>query len=142
MTVWVIKHLLIGSSLYFKTRLKLSKLRLLTLYLNLIEYLQKQSCVQNYIDFRSRCFLNVNNVDGKNYRRTYSAVFPHLWTASAFKGAFGERLFMPNLHRHYRYFLLLAFSLDIIISCLCVFGDFSRHLSDSDLLCLNCCHRR
>ena len=67
---------------------------------------------------RLRCFLNVNNVDVKNYRRTYSAVFPHLWTASAFKGAFGERLFMPNLHRHYRYFLLLAFSLEIIISLL------------------------
>ena len=42
-------------------------------------------------------------VDGDTWR-TYSAVFAHLWTASAFKGAFGERLFMPNLHRHYRFF--------------------------------------
>ena len=33
---------------------------------------------------------------------SYASVFTHLWTASAFKGAFGERLFMPNLHRHYR----------------------------------------
>ena len=41
-------------------------------------------------------------VDGDTWR-TYSAVFAHLWTASAFKGAFGERLFMPNLHRHYRF---------------------------------------
>jgi len=40
-------------------------------------------------------------VDGDTWR-TYSTVFSHIWTASAFKGAFGERLFMPNLHRHYR----------------------------------------
>ena len=40
-------------------------------------------------------------VDGDVWR-TYSAVFSHVWTASAYKGAFGERLFMPNLHRHYR----------------------------------------
>ena len=40
-------------------------------------------------------------VDGDKWRML-SAVFSHIWTASAFKGAFGERLFMPNLHRHYR----------------------------------------
>ena len=32
----------------------------------------------------------------------YSRLFPGgVWTASAFKGAFGERLFMPNMLRHY-----------------------------------------
>lgn len=32
----------------------------------------------------------------------YSATFSNMWVASAFKGAFGERLFMPNMLRHYR----------------------------------------
>ena len=32
----------------------------------------------------------------------YSNTFNYIWGASAFKGAFGERLFMPNILRHYR----------------------------------------
>ena len=40
-------------------------------------------------------------VDGDTWRK-YSNLFPHLWAASAFKGAFGERLFIPNVLRHYR----------------------------------------
>lgn len=30
----------------------------------------------------------------------YAAVFPRVWAASAFKGAFGEHLFVPNIKRH------------------------------------------
>jgi len=30
----------------------------------------------------------------------FAAVFPHVWAASAFKGAFGERLYMVNVQRH------------------------------------------
>lgn len=30
----------------------------------------------------------------------YQIVFPHAWTASAFKGAFGETLYIPNVKRH------------------------------------------
>ena len=30
----------------------------------------------------------------------YGEVFPHIWAASAFKGAFGERLFGVNVQRH------------------------------------------
>ncbi|XP_028133083.1 hexosaminidase D-like [Diabrotica virgifera virgifera] len=30
----------------------------------------------------------------------YAAVFPTAWTASAFKGAFGETLYVPNARRH------------------------------------------
>ncbi|XP_050547606.1 hexosaminidase D-like isoform X4 [Daktulosphaira vitifoliae] len=30
----------------------------------------------------------------------YQAVFPHAWTSSAFKGAFGETLYVPNVKRH------------------------------------------
>ena len=33
---------------------------------------------------------------------SYSANFEYMWAASAFKGAFGERLFIPNILRHYR----------------------------------------
>lgn len=33
---------------------------------------------------------------------TYSSQFDYIWGASAFKGAFGERIFMPNILRHYR----------------------------------------
>lgn len=40
-------------------------------------------------------------VDGPIWA-SYSANFENLWAASAFKGAFGERLFMPNILRHYR----------------------------------------
>ena len=31
---------------------------------------------------------------------TYAEVFPHLWTASAYKGAFGEQLYIVNVARH------------------------------------------
>lgn len=30
----------------------------------------------------------------------FAAVFPYVWTASAFKGAFGETLYIPNVKRH------------------------------------------
>ena len=30
----------------------------------------------------------------------YAAVFPRIWSASAFKGAFGETLYIPNAKRH------------------------------------------
>ncbi|XP_066996937.2 hexosaminidase D [Anabrus simplex] len=30
----------------------------------------------------------------------YAAVFPRVWSASAFKGAFGETLYIPNVKRH------------------------------------------
>jgi len=30
----------------------------------------------------------------------YQIVFPNAWTASAFKGAFGETLYIPNVKRH------------------------------------------
>jgi len=30
----------------------------------------------------------------------YQIVFPYAWTASAFKGAFGETLYIPNVKRH------------------------------------------
>ncbi|XP_014275818.1 hexosaminidase D isoform X1 [Halyomorpha halys] len=30
----------------------------------------------------------------------YAAVFPRVWAASAFKGAFGETLYVPNVKRH------------------------------------------
>ena len=39
-------------------------------------------------------------LDGETWRK-YSNLFPHLWVASAYKGAFGERLFIPNMLRHY-----------------------------------------
>jgi len=39
-------------------------------------------------------------VDGNTWKK-YSNLFPHIWAASAFKGAFGERLFIPNVLRHY-----------------------------------------
>ena len=41
-------------------------------------------------------------IDGPTWA-SYSASFDYIWAASAFKGAFGERLFMPNILRHYRY---------------------------------------
>ena len=31
---------------------------------------------------------------------SYSQVFEHVWSASAFKGAFGERMFSVNIQRH------------------------------------------
>ena len=31
---------------------------------------------------------------------TFASVFPNIWTAGAFKGAFGERLYMTNIQRH------------------------------------------
>lgn len=31
----------------------------------------------------------------------YQAVFPSAWTASAFKGAFGETFYVPNVKRHF-----------------------------------------
>ena len=40
-------------------------------------------------------------IDGSTWA-SYSANFEYIWAASAFKGAFGERLFMPNILRHYR----------------------------------------
>ena len=40
-------------------------------------------------------------IDGPTWA-SYSANFDYIWAASAFKGAFGERLFMPNILRHYR----------------------------------------
>ena len=39
-------------------------------------------------------------VDGNTWRK-YSNLFSNVWVASAFKGAFGERLFIPNVLRHY-----------------------------------------
>ncbi|XP_040568869.1 hexosaminidase D [Lepeophtheirus salmonis] len=39
---------------------------------------------------------------GKSTWRKYSNVFPHIWAASAFKGAYGERLFLPNISRHFK----------------------------------------
>uniref|UniRef100_A0A8D9A6A9 beta-N-acetylhexosaminidase n=1 Tax=Cacopsylla melanoneura TaxID=428564 RepID=A0A8D9A6A9_9HEMI len=30
----------------------------------------------------------------------YASVFPYIWTASAFKGAFGETMYVPNVKRH------------------------------------------
>ncbi|KAI5706371.1 hypothetical protein M8J75_007483 [Diaphorina citri] len=30
----------------------------------------------------------------------YASVFPYIWTASAFKGAFGETMYIPNVKRH------------------------------------------
>ena len=39
-------------------------------------------------------------VDSETWNK-YSKLFPNVWAASAFKGAFGERLFMPNMFRHY-----------------------------------------
>ena len=30
----------------------------------------------------------------------FAAVFPYVWSASAFKGAFGETLYIPNVKRH------------------------------------------
>lgn len=32
--------------------------------------------------------------------RTYAQVFPGVWTASAFKGAFGEKNYIPDIYRH------------------------------------------
>ncbi|XP_075222884.1 hexosaminidase D-like isoform X2 [Lycorma delicatula] len=32
--------------------------------------------------------------------RKYAATFPQIWAASAFKGAFGETLYVPNVKRH------------------------------------------
>lgn len=34
--------------------------------------------------------------------RKYSGVFPRIWAASAFKGAFGERLLIPPIEKHLR----------------------------------------
>jgi len=34
--------------------------------------------------------------------RTYADIFTGLWTASAFKGAFGERLYSVNMYRHFQ----------------------------------------
>ena len=31
---------------------------------------------------------------------SFADVFPHVWTAGAFKGAFGERLYLANIQRH------------------------------------------
>ena len=40
-------------------------------------------------------------VDAETWNK-YARLFPQgVWAASAFKGAFGERLFMPNTLRHY-----------------------------------------
>jgi hypothetical protein len=33
-------------------------------------------------------------------RTTFGAIFQNVWTASAFKGAFGERMFSVNVQRH------------------------------------------
>lgn len=30
----------------------------------------------------------------------YAMVFPRVWAASAFKGAFGETMYVPNARRH------------------------------------------
>lgn len=30
----------------------------------------------------------------------YAAIFPRIWSASAFKGAFGETMYVPNVKRH------------------------------------------
>lgn len=30
----------------------------------------------------------------------FAAIFPRIWSASAFKGAFGETLYIPNVKRH------------------------------------------
>ena len=30
----------------------------------------------------------------------FGSTFRHIWTASAFKGAFGERLYVANIQRH------------------------------------------
>jgi len=40
-------------------------------------------------------------VDGPIWS-SYSSNFEYMWAASAFKGAFGERMFIPNILRHYR----------------------------------------
>jgi len=36
----------------------------------------------------------------QNVWEKYQIVFPNAWTASAFKGAFGETLYIPNVKRH------------------------------------------
>ncbi|XP_025194416.1 hexosaminidase D [Melanaphis sacchari] len=36
----------------------------------------------------------------QNVWEKYQIVFPNVWTASAFKGAFGETLYVPNVKRH------------------------------------------
>lgn len=46
--------------------------------------------------------LNIPNgyqIDARLWRK-YGLVFRHAWAASAFKGAFGERLLLPDLERH------------------------------------------
>ena len=41
----------------------------------------------------------IYQIDARLWRK-YFAVFRHAWAASAFKGAFGERLLLPDLRRH------------------------------------------
>ena len=41
----------------------------------------------------------IYQIDARLWRK-YFAVFRHAWAASAFKGAFGERLLLPDLERH------------------------------------------
>ena len=41
----------------------------------------------------------IHQIDARLWRK-YGTVFRHAWAASAFKGAFGERLLLPDLERH------------------------------------------
>ena len=43
--------------------------------------------------------IGMYQIDARLWRK-YGAVFRHAWAASAFKGAFGERLLLPDLERH------------------------------------------
>merc|ERR1719433_671808 len=45
---------------------------------------------------------DIDHFIDKSTWSSYGSTFEHVWAASAFKGAFGERLFMPNVQRHYR----------------------------------------
>ena len=45
---------------------------------------------------------DIDHFIDKSTWSAYGSTFEHVWAASAFKGAFGERLFMPNVFRHYR----------------------------------------
>ena len=61
-----------------------------------------QSRIANYVEPMVWVYVeDIDHfVDGDTWRK-YSNLFSHLWVASAFKGAFGERLFIPNVLRHY-----------------------------------------
>ena len=45
---------------------------------------------------------DIDHFIDKSTWSSYGSTFENVWAASAFKGAFGERLFMPNVQRHYR----------------------------------------